>query len=678
MSARARYLLIALLFGLPALADGPQDNLVDNVRQIPPPGIELSAEDREQLETRLQQLSTELKQLTESKTPRPPADLLDDIEIFERAVSQALKNNEFYSPGDLKNAHQLIDTGLDRVQKLKQGNPDWTHQTGLVVRGYRSKLDGTVQPYGLEIGPDYRFDGDRKVRCDLWFHGRGERSLELQFLSQRMRSKGQFPLEGGIVLHPYGRYSNAFKFAGEVDVLEALEDVKRHYRIDEDRVAVRGFSMGGAGCWQMAVHYPDLFFAANPGAGFSETPEFLKSFQGETLNPPWFEERLWTLYDCPGWCENLRHLPTVAYSGEIDRQKQAADVMQAALAEKGIDLVHIIGPDTAHKIHPDSNQLIAERLSRLEQLGRERTPRRIAFTTYTLKYNSLAWLTVNGLKEHWRQSRIEAVVVDSGEPQLDIAIDGITDFSIDFPSGTCPFDVQSKVAVLIDGEQVVEVKPQSDRSFAARFVGSAEGHWTLVDTNPFSQGLVKRHELQGPIDDAFMQPFLFVRPTGKFLNKKVETWVNAEMERAIVQWNRHMRGDVRIKDDTEITDEDLQNFNLILWGCPSSNAVIQTTLGDLPLRWTAEGVAVSSKTYEAGSHVPILIHPNPLNPDRYVVLNSGFTYREYDYLNNARQTPKLPDWAIIDIETPPNSRWPGKVVDADLFDESWQVKASRD
>ena len=42
----------------------------------------------------------------------------------------------------------------------------------------------------------------------------------------------------------------------------------------------------------------------------------------------------------------------------------------------------------------------------------------------------------------------------------------------------------------------------------------------------------------------------------------------------------------------------------------------------------------------------MLIYPNPLNPKQYVVLNSGFTFREYDYLNNARQVPKLPDWAV--------------------------------
>ena len=50
--------------------------------------------------------------------------------------------------------------------------------------------------------------------------------------------------------------------------------------------------------------------------------------------------------------------------------------------------------------------------------------------------------------------------------------------------------------------------------------------------------------------------------------------------------------------------------------------------------------------------MPVLIYPNPLNPKRYVVLNSGFTFREYDYLNNARQVPKLPDFAVVDVDVP--------------------------
>ena len=34
----------------------------------------------------------------------------------------------------------------------------------------------------------------------------------------------------------------------------------------------------------------------------------------------------------------------------------------------------------------------------------------------------------------------------------------------------------------------------------------------------------------------------------------------------------------------------------------------------------------------------------------------------------------LPDWAIIDLTTPPNPVWPGKVVDANFFDEQWKLK----
>jgi len=71
----------------------------------------------------------------------------------------------------------------------------------------------------------------------------------------------------------------------------------------------------------------------------------------------------------------------------------------------------------------------------------------------------------------------------------------------------------------------------------------------------------------------------------------------------------------------------------------------------------------------------VLVYPNPLNPKRYVVLNSGFTFREYDYLSNARQTPKLPDWAIVDVSVPVSSRAPGGIVNAGFFGERWEFVA---
>jgi len=85
-------------------------------------------------------------------------------------------------------------------------------------------------------------------------------------------------------------------------------------------------------------------------------------------------------------------------------------------------------------------------------------------------------------------------------------------------------------------------------------------------------------------------------------------------------------------------------------------------------------IRVDKVHFPADQHALIAVYPNPLNPDRYVVLNSSFTFREYAYLNNARQVPKLPDWAVVDLRTPPDSLWPGKIVAADFFDERWQIK----
>ncbi len=185
--------------------------------------------------------------------------------------------------------------------------------------------------------------------------------------------------------------------------------------------------------------------------------------------------------------------------------------------------------------------------------------------------------------------------------------------------------------------------------------------------------LRKRPGLQGPLDDAFFESFLMVSPSGTPLNPTVGAWVQGEQKHAITHWRQQFRGEARVKVDTEITQEDIANHNLVLWGDPSSNRILAQILARLPLQWSAQGIQLGAKRFDAGSHVPVLIFPNPLNPKRYVVLNSGFTYRDYDYLNNARQVPNLPDYAVVDVKVPMTSRAPGRIVEAGFFDEKWSL-----
>ena len=83
---------------------------------------------------------------------------------------------------------------------------------------------------------------------------------------------------------------------------------------------------------------------------------------------------------------------------------------------------------------------------------------------------------------------------------------------------------------------------------------------------------------------------------------------------------------------------------------------------------------INNKDYDAQTHVPILIAPNPTAPGKYIVINSGPTHREGHDRTNSLQNPKLPDWAVIDITTTPNDVVPGKIVDAGFFDEYWKYK----
>src|SRR5262249_7920285 len=205
-------------------------------------------------------------------------------------------------------------------------------------------------------------------------------------------------------------------------------------------------------------------------------------------------------------------------------------------------------------------------------------------------------------------------------------------------------------------------------------VDKVNGKWSTMETR---FDLAKWHGEQGPIDDAFMDRFVFVRPTGKPLNEAVGKWVEKEMRHAVDHWRKQFRGDVQIVDDTEVLkNHEWHDANWILWGDPQSNKVFAKMADKFPIKWTEKGVAVGDKTYDAGTHVPAFIYKKPTGDGtyfKYVVINSGFTFREYDYLNNARQVPKIPDYEVIDVTTPPNSRYPGKVVRAGFFGEKWEM-----
>ncbi|MFM8360999.1 MAG: prolyl oligopeptidase family serine peptidase [Verrucomicrobiota bacterium] len=621
-------------------------------------GVRLTGEERTELTAGWRALAGELAQFRRSGDPRWSA-RWPDVEIFVKAVGWALVHEEFQAAPDVAEARRLLARGRERLAALQAGSAPWLEAPGLSVRGFVSRLDDSVQPYGVVRPAGW----ERGGRVDVWLAGRDEQRTELRFLRDRLKSAGEFAPVGALVIHPYGRFCNAYKFAGETDVLEALEHALAEYGGDRGRLAVRGFSMGGAGTWHLAVHHPGRWRAAAPGAGFAETAEYTGILAREP-DLPWYEQKLWRWYDAPPYAANLRQVPLLAYSGERDRQIQAARVMERAAQAEGVTFPHLIGPGVEHRYEPETKQELARRFDAWMSTPAPALPT-LDLVTCTLRYpagEGRVWARFEGLTRHWEPARIRAAVREDG--RLEVSTAGVTALSL----GAVPGWTADRVNVHVDGQRVAGGRPPREAAGRVWLVKTDRGWQTA---GPGATAGQKRPGLQGPIDDAFLDSFLVVTPGGRAAHPAVGTWVDHSWRQFTNQWRAQFRGAVRCKPDREVTEADLRSHHLVLWGDPDSNRLLARMQRRLPVSWDRAEVRVGDRRYPAGRHVPVLIAPNPLHPERYVVVNAGHTFADWNG-TNARQTPRLPDWAVLEL-----TNGPARVVAADFFDENWRVPGRR-
>jgi Predicted esterase len=576
------------------------------------------------------------------------ADLLADVDVYRKAAEWILRYpEEFYTKAYVANTLAVINKGTARAKELESASaPGWAKQKGRLVRAYVSPVDGSVQPYGLIVPEQY---SGRPVRLDVVMHGKGATLNEVSFISAH---EGAQPLpaeQDFITLEVFGRTNVGYRWAGEADVFEALASVWRRYNIGPKRIVLRGFSMGGHGAWHIGLHYPGMWAVTEAGAGFTETVKYAK-----LDNLPPYQQAALHIYDSVDYALNAFDAPVIGYGGEIDPQLAASTNIREQLTAEGFhfeqgpyrwtgsDLraLFLIGPNTAHKFHPDSKKVSDEYIEKaLVTAGQ--IPSHLRFVTYTPKYNRCFWITVDGLEKTYERADVDAV--HEGK-QFTVSTKNVSRLK-----------VAGSGAFTIDGQTVAA--GSADPEFEKK-----NGKWRVAGG---AVTLQKTHGVQGPIDDAFMSPFLCVRPTGPAWNSAAQEYGRATLERFTGEFAKWLRGDPRVKDDRDVSESDIGAFNLILFGDPGSNSVIAKIAGKLPVRWSRTEIAMAGQKFSAADHIPVLIYPNPLNPKRYVVINSGHTFGEKEFRGtNALLFPRLGDHAVVGTD--------GTVAAAGLFNENWK------
>ena len=71
-------------------------------------------------------------------------------------------------------------------------------------------------------------------------------------------------------------------------------------------------------------------------------------------------------------------------------------------------------------------------------------------------------------------------------------------------------------------------------------------------------------------------------------NPAVQAWADANLKRFAYEWHRYFRGELLVKNDTDVTDADILRCNLILFGDPGSNSLIARVLPKMPVHWTTD------------------------------------------------------------------------------------------
>ncbi len=549
-------------------------------------------------------------------------------------------------------------------------------------RTFISKIDNSCQYYAVLPPQDYDPGGEYALILSL--HGAG------------VRAEGQVdayrPKTWAFVVAPTNRRPFGFDWQdwGRLDALEVLEIARRTLPVDTSRVYLTGHSMGGHGTWHVGLNHPHLFAAMAPEAGWT-------SFE---LYIPWFLQKGYILGDPRAvgmrdlalredkplnFVENARNLPVFIVHGGVDDNVPTLHSRMFAqrLEELGCDYRYWEVPGRSHWWSDDSLGVSCvdypEVMDFLAAQSKSRHLSGVEFKTVNLgTANRTDWFEITAQDEPMAETRISADLSPAGphgpggdaELALRICTRNVSEFTLrPTPDLASCGTVTVEVGGLRRRMNLESGTPVTFSKRAGRFRAGPLRH----------RGLAKTPGLYGPIKQAYFTPFVLVYGTQSDRRKGPTTDIllhQAGLQ--AFQWWRRGNGYVDVIPDTLVTDRIIADYNLILFGGPAENTFVARIMRHLPIRRVTgskgNGIEIGSHLIKGRGLAAEFVYPNPLNPDRLVVVHMGTDAAGLgisDFFKTLYAGAGLPDYIVYD-ETVRTKGWAG-VICTGFFDGAWKV-----
>src|SRR5205085_8699288 len=148
------------------------------------------------------------------------------------------------------------------------------------------KTQNVEVDYLLFLPQGYEAKSEKRWPLILFLHGAGERGTNVWKVAihgppKNVAEHPDFPF---IVVSP--QCPEGQHWSNDV-LLGLLEDITRHYAVDQHRIYLTGLSMGGYGTWDLGLAYPEKFAAIVPicGGGQKITVVLASREKAQALKP---------------------------------------------------------------------------------------------------------------------------------------------------------------------------------------------------------------------------------------------------------------------------------------------------------------------------------------------------------------------------------------------------------
>jgi hypothetical protein len=535
--------------------------------------------------------------------------------------------------GDSWNKRVLfLISALESIsKKLERGEDAFKLQPGSHLRGFKSKIDDQVQSYLVHVPK--RIDSTplpvviiiNPLTEILRPFFKSVFLADIDELEKRERLSDQY---GFIILMPGGRGKSMGKPTGNTDVFETLDEIKKDYNVDEDRVYLVGHSTGGTGALLLATRFPSIFAALGLVAPFPDTST-LKGFTTK--------DKLWDKINNPtGFLGNLKNIPMYILAGDadtkspIENQREFVDKCKASDINISLDVIQ--GGD--HALFPLYSPM-QKVFEFFKDKVRVNKPKDITFSTAQLKYDEAYWIKIKSLESF---NNIGTVRASSNA-------DGIINIQT---KNVAEYEIRLK-ELDYSSQQILTVTTNGIESFKG--IPSGESiSINVKDTVALSdKTLVKNNIIEGPLSHAFSEPFILIEGSQGSDSYKKEESCNINLFQDT--WKTNSFGNCIVKKDSEVTVDDINGKNLILLGNAETNLIIKQIIADLPLKLSSDHIIIGSNKYSGSCLGFEMIYPNPQNHNKYIVIiGSNNSQCSYWRDNNISQEGYY-DFAIWDSST---------------------------